>query len=74
MISYIYKKQEYKNLLPLNEKGIFENVPLVVVKMKNGTMKVVNMKFPLIIFIINIFQNMFTKICFLFLYFCNIFS
>ncbi|WZY76734.1 hypothetical protein YC2023_023118 [Brassica napus] len=32
------------NLLPLNEEGIFENVSLVVVKMKSGTMKVVNIK------------------------------
>ena len=30
------------SLLPLNEEGIFENVPLVVVKMKSGSMKVVN--------------------------------
>ena len=35
----------YKSLLPLNEEGIFENVFLVVVNMKSGTMKVVNMKF-----------------------------
>ena len=43
---YIYIKQEYKSLLPLNEKNIFENIPLVVVKMKSDIMKVVNMKFP----------------------------
>ena len=36
----------YKSLLPLNEESIFENVYLVEVKMKSGTMKVVNMKFP----------------------------
>ena len=30
-------------LLPLNEEDIFENVHLVVVKMKNGSMKMVNM-------------------------------
>ena len=36
----------YKSLLPLNEECIFENVSLVVVKMKSGTMKVVNIKFP----------------------------
>ena len=46
MIYFIYRKQGYKSLLPLNEEGIFENVHLVVVKMKNGIMKVVNMKFP----------------------------
>ena len=46
MIYYIYREQEYKSLLPLNEGNIFENVPLVVVKMKSGTMKVVNLKFP----------------------------
>ena len=33
---YIYIKQEYKSLLPLNEQNIFENVPFVVVKMKSG--------------------------------------
>ena len=27
----------------LNEKNIFKNVPLAVVKMKSGSMKVVNM-------------------------------
>ena len=47
MICYIYREQEYKSLLPLNEEYIFENVPLVVVKMKSGIMKAVNMKFPL---------------------------
>ena len=36
----------YKSLLSLNEKCIFENVHLMVGKMNNGTMKVVNMKFP----------------------------
>ena len=45
MIYHIYRKQKYKSLLPLNEEDIFENVPLVVVKMKCGIMKVVNMKF-----------------------------
>ena len=39
MIYYIYTEQWYKSLLPLSEEGIFENVPLVVVKMKNGTGK-----------------------------------
>ncbi|WZZ70985.1 hypothetical protein YC2023_082355 [Brassica napus] len=39
-------EQGYKSLLPLNEEDIFENVLLVVVKMKSGIMKVVNMKFP----------------------------
>ncbi|WZZ69748.1 hypothetical protein YC2023_081118 [Brassica napus] len=29
----------YKSLLPLNEECTFENVSLVVVKMKNGTLK-----------------------------------
>ena len=35
----------YKNFLSLNEENIFENVPLVMVKMNNSTMKVVTMKF-----------------------------
>ena len=47
MICYIYREQWYKNLMPLNEECIFKNVHLVVVKMKSGTMKVVNMKLPL---------------------------
>ncbi|WZZ50310.1 hypothetical protein YC2023_050417 [Brassica napus] len=34
-------KNRYKSLLPLNEECIFENVLLVGVKMKSGTMKVV---------------------------------
>ena len=46
MIYYIEREQGYKNFLPLSEEYIFENVPLVVVKMKSGTMKVVNLKFP----------------------------
>ena len=49
--SYItdqYREQGYKSLLLLSEKCIFENVPLVVVNMKSGTMKVVNMKFSLL--------------------------
>ncbi|WZZ87325.1 hypothetical protein YC2023_115904 [Brassica napus] len=33
-------KQGHKSLLPLNEECIFENVPLVVVKMKRGSIKV----------------------------------
>ena len=45
MIYYIYREQGYKSLLPLNEENIFESVPLMVVKMKSGTMKVVNIKF-----------------------------
>ncbi|WZZ16704.1 hypothetical protein YC2023_109793 [Brassica napus] len=36
-------EDRHKSLLPLNEESIFENVSLVVVKMKSGTMKVVNM-------------------------------
>ena len=32
--------------MSLNEEDIFENVSLVVVKLKSGTMKVVNIKFP----------------------------
>ena len=36
----------YKSLLLLNKEIIFENVPLVVVKMKSGTKKVVNIKLP----------------------------
>ena len=40
----------YKSLLLFNEEDIFENVHLVVVKMKSSTMKVVNMKFPLEVF------------------------
>ena len=46
MIYYIYREQGYKSLLSLNEEDIFENVHLVVVKMKSYTMKVANMKFP----------------------------
>ena len=41
IIYYIYTEQGYKSLLSLNKECIFENIPLVVVKMK-----VVNMKFP----------------------------
>ena len=33
----------HKSLLPFNEEDIFENVSLVVVKMKSNTIKVVNM-------------------------------
>ena len=47
MIYYLYREQGYKSLLPLNDESIFENVHLVVVKMKSVTMKVVNMKFSL---------------------------
>ena len=47
MIYYIYIYQGYNSFLPLNEECIFENVSLVVVKMKSGTMKVVNIKFSL---------------------------
>ena len=47
MIYYIYRKQGYKSLLPLNEECIFENVLLVVVKMKSDIKKVVN--FPKIL-------------------------
>ena len=43
IIYYIYKEYGHKSLLPLNEEDIFENVSLMVVKMKSGTMKVVNM-------------------------------
>ena len=32
--------------MPLNEECIFENISLVMVKMNNVTMKMVNMKFP----------------------------
>ena len=32
----------YKSLLSLNENSIFEIIPLMVVKIKSGTMKVVN--------------------------------
>ena len=46
MIYYIYREQEYKSFLPLNEKNYFENICLMVVKIKSGTMKVVNMKLP----------------------------
>ena len=42
---YICRKQGCKSLLLLNEECIFENDYLVVVKIKSGTMKVVNMKF-----------------------------
>ena len=46
MIYYIYKEQGYMNLFSLNEENIFENIFLVVIKMKNNTMKVVHVKFP----------------------------
>ena len=49
MIYYIYIEQEYKRHLPLNEEDIFENVHLVMVKMRSGSMKVVNEIYPLII-------------------------
>ena len=45
MIYYIYEEQWYKSLLPFNEKNNFENVFIVMVKMKSGTMKVINIKF-----------------------------
>ena len=35
----------YKSLLALNEECIFDNVPLMKVKMKSGIMKVINMIF-----------------------------
>ena len=44
---YIYREQRYKSFLSFNEENIFENINLIVVKMKSGTMKVVNMKFLL---------------------------
>ena len=47
MIYYIYREQGCKSFLSFKEEDIFENVSLVVVKMKSGIMKVVNMKFPL---------------------------
>ena len=34
MIYYIYRKQGYKSLLPINEEDIFENIHLVVLKRK----------------------------------------
>ena len=37
-------KQEYKSLLSLNKKCIFENVSLLKVNMNNDTNNVVNMK------------------------------
>ena len=45
IIYYIYREQKYKSLLLLNKESIFENVPLAVAKMNNGTMKKVNIKF-----------------------------
>ena len=39
----------YNSILPLNEEDIFENVHLVVVKINNGAMKMVNMKFSLVL-------------------------
>ena len=47
----------YKSLF---EEGIFENVLLVVVKMKSGTMKVVNTKFSLHITIFHVDTITFT--------------
>ena len=38
----MYKEQGHKSLLSLNEEDIFENIPLVMVKMKSGSMRVVN--------------------------------
>ncbi|WZY93227.1 hypothetical protein YC2023_065556 [Brassica napus] len=40
----LFRISRHKSLLSLNEEGIFENVSLVVVKMKSGTMKVVNIQ------------------------------
>ena len=45
MIYYTYREQMYKFLLSFNEKDIFENVYLVVVKKKSGIMNVLNIKF-----------------------------
>ena len=53
----LYREQRYKSLLPLNKENIFENVHLVVVKMKSGTMKVVNMKFFQCKYTLNIHKN-----------------
>ena len=50
MIYYIYREQGYKSILPLNKENTFDNIPFVVVKMKSGTLKVVNMKFSLLHF------------------------
>ncbi|WZZ92287.1 hypothetical protein YC2023_120866 [Brassica napus] len=36
-----FLKHGYKSLLSLNEESIFENIPLVVVKMNNGTIKMI---------------------------------
>ena len=45
MIYYIYRENGYKSLLPLNEEYIFENVSLLVVKMKSGKHKIYPSKF-----------------------------
>ena len=37
MIYYIYREQWYMSRLPFKEEDIFENVHLVVVKVKSGT-------------------------------------
>ena len=47
MIYDIYREQGYTSFLPVNEESNFENIHLVVVKMKSDTMKVVNKKFSL---------------------------
>ena len=50
MIYYIYIEQRYNGRLSLNENCIFESNPLVVVKIKSGTIKVINMKFSQILY------------------------
>ena len=62
MIYYIYRKQGYKSLLQLNEKYIFESVFLVVVKMKNSTMKVVDIRFSLFYIYIFLDENIYLHI------------
>ena len=78
MIYYIYREQVYKSLLPLNEKCIFENVPLVVAKMKSGTLKSgKDGKWQMYKFFLNFFSKFFfeNQILFLKLFiFLNILS
>ena len=53
----MYRKQWYKSVLIFNEKNIFENGSLVVVKMNNDTKKVVNMKIFLNTFVFIYLHN-----------------
>ena len=54
MIYYIYiYNTGIRVFCHLMKEAIFENVSLVVVKMKSGTVKVVNMKFSPVFFVVH---------------------